>query len=413
MRRRNFLRTSLAAAGAFLIGLVASSISMPNDLDTFIEDIMEQSHIPGLSACIVKDSDTIWSKGYGWADIENQIPMTPDIVQNIGSVSKTVTATALMQLWEKGLFKLDDDVNGYLPFKVQNPHFPDTKITFRQLLTHRSSIMDGPAYDESYASGDPQVSLDVWLKEYFTPGGKYYDRDTNFHKWKPGETGEIPATPRAYTNVGFGLLGYLVERISRVSFGEYTKEHIFTPLDMNETSWYIRDIDAKKQAVPYIYVSAEDTKNEDIKRLNEKLGLYKNRPVKEGFLPLGLYSFPNIPDGLVRTSVHQLARFLMMYIGEGNYKGTTILQKATVDTMLSDNHFGRALCWYQTQMENVGNVWLHSGGDPGIRTVMMFSETNKTGVIIFTNGPGDGIGKIITRLFEEAATHSKASIQKF
>jgi CubicO group peptidase (beta-lactamase class C family) len=364
---------------------------------------MNKSHIPGLSACIVRNSDIIWSKGYGWADIENQIPMTPDIIQNIGSVSKTVTATALMQLWEKDLFKLDDDVNDFLPFKVRNPLYQEAKITFRQLLTHRSSIKDGPAYDESYASGDPQISLGVWLREYFTPGGKYYDPEENFHKWKPGETGEIPEKPRAYTNVGFGLLGYLVERISLVPFGEYTREHIFEPLGMNETSWYIRDIDAKKQAVPYVYVSEESVDNQDIKLLNETLGLYKKQMVKEGFLPLGLYSFPNIPDGLVRTSVHQLARCLMMYIGEGNYKGTQILQKGTVDTILSDDHFGRGLCWYQAQIENVGSVWLHSGGDPGIRTVMMFNETNNIGVIVFTNGSEEGLGKIITRLYAEAA----------
>jgi len=157
INRRDFLKTSLAAGGAFLFGLDAFFI--PDDLDTFIKEVMEKSHLPGLSACIVRNSNIIWSKGYGWADIENKISMTPDTVQNIASVSKTVTATAVMQLWEKGLFTLDDDVNGYLPFKAQNPRFPDVEITFRQLLTHRSSIKDGPAYEQSYAPGDPQISL--------------------------------------------------------------------------------------------------------------------------------------------------------------------------------------------------------------------------------------------------------------
>lgn len=400
LNRRDFLKTSLAVGGAILFDLDA--FSMPNDLDAFIEEVMGESHLPGLSACMVRDSDILWSKGYGWADIENKIPMTADIVQNIGSVSKTVTATALLQLWEKGRFELGDDVNDYLPFKVRNPRFPDIKITFRQLLTHRSSIKDGPAYGESYASGDPAISLELWCREYFTPGGKYYDRQENFHIWKPGETGEIPSEPRAYTNVGFGLLGYLVERISHESFGEYTKKHIFIPLDMKETSWYIRDIGIKRQAVPYIHVSAKNADSQDIRSLNETLGLYKNRPVEEGFLPLGLYSFPNIPDGLVRTSVLQLARFLMMYIGEGTYKSTMILQKATVETMLSEDHFGRGLCWNQAKVKNAGNVWFHSGGDPGISTVMMFNKESKTGVIIFTNGSGEGMGRIASRLYEEA-----------
>jgi len=186
-------------------------------------------------------------------------------------------------------------------------------------------------------------------------------------------------------------------------FGEYTKKHIFKPLDMNETSWYIRDIDTKKQAVPYVYISAENVDSQYIKFVNETLGLYKDRPVKEGFLPLSLYSFPNIPDGLIRTSVRQLGRFLMMYIGEGNYGGRQILQKATVGTMLSDDHFGTGLCWYTSHIKNAGNVWIHDGGDPGVGTVMMFNKTDKTGVIIFTNGSGAGIGKIASRLFEEVA----------
>jgi len=92
----------------------------------------------------------------------------------------------------------------------------------------------------------------------------------------------------------------------------------------------------------------------------------------------------------------------MMYIGEGNYKGTKILQNATVDTIFSDDHFGRGLCWVESQIENAGNVWGHSGGDPGVGTNMTFQETNKTGVIIFTNGSGGGIGKIASRLYEEA-----------
>lgn len=400
IEKRYFLRIVLVAGGAFLFCLGA--FSMPNDVDTFIKEVMDKSHIPGLSACLVRNNDVIWSKAYGWADLENKIPMTLDTVQNIASVSKTVTATAVMQLWEKGLFKLDDDINGYLPFSVRNPRFPDAEITFRQLLTHRSSIMDGPAYEKSYAPGDPQISLETWLKEYLTPGGKYYDREENFQTWKPGETGEIPAAPRAYTNVGFGLLGYLVERISGRPFSEYTKKGIFEPLEMNETSWYIRDIDTKKQAVPYLYVSAKEADSQETKLISEALGLYKGRPVKEGFLPLRLYSFPNISDGLVRTSVHQFGHFLMMYINEGNYKGKQILQKATVNTMLSNDHFGRGLCWSPAQIKDVGNVWIHGGGDPGIGTVIMFNKTDKTGLVIFTNGSGAGIDKIVSRLFEEA-----------
>lgn len=383
--------TSLSGLGEGLV---------PDELDAFIRGTVEKSLIPGLSACLMKNNEVVWSNAYGWADIENKIPMTLDTVQNIASVSKTVTATAVMQLWEKGLFKLDDDVNGYLPFTVRNSRFPDAAITFRQLLTHRSSIKDGPAYDDSYSSGDPTISLETWLKEYLVPGGEFYDPKENFHTWKPGETSKA-GEPRAYTNIGFGLLGYLVERISNQPFGEYTKKNIFEPLEMDETSWYIRDIETKKQAVPYFYVAAKHVDMPELKAINEKLGLYKDRPVKEGFLPLGLYSFPNVSDGLVRTSVRQFSHFLAMYLNDGNYKGKQILQKATVDTMLSSDHFGRGLCWYSTQKDG-HTFWQHGGGDPGISTMISFDRANKSGLVLFANTSSGGLEDIVARLAEEA-----------
>ena len=83
--KRGFLRSLLAAGGVFLLGLTASSIT--DDLDCYIKDIMAKTHIPGLSACLVSQDEIIWSKGYGWADIEGKIPMTPDTVQNIARLS--------------------------------------------------------------------------------------------------------------------------------------------------------------------------------------------------------------------------------------------------------------------------------------------------------------------------------------
>ena len=389
----------LIAAATVLLLFGSVSFAGEENLDSFITKLMEEGHIAGLSACIVKDGSIVWAKAYGWADIANKIPMTTDSVQNIGSVSKTVTATAVMQLWEKGLFKLDDDVNDYLPFKVRNPRFPDVPITFRQLLAHRSSIKDGQAYDDSYKAGDPGMPLGDWCRDYLTPEGKYYNADENFHVWKPGETGEIPAQPRAYTNVGFGLLGYLVERIAEKPFAEYTNKHIFESLGMTNTSWYIRDIDPKTQAVPYLYIPADQTTNPLIVKANKTLGLYKDRPIEEGFLPLDFYSFPNISDGLVRTSVNQLARFLLMYLDGGQFKGTQILKESTLDTILSDNHFGRGLCWSQSRDKK---IWLHTGGDPGIRTIVLINPGEQWGVIIFLTGSGDSLSPLMVRLVEEA-----------
>jgi len=122
--RREFL--GLAASGLAFAGCgkglkerFEDNVKLPR-INDFITQKMESDHLPGVAACIVKNGELFWSKGYGWADIEKKIPMTPNSIQNIASISKTITTTAIMQLWENGKFHLDDDVNNYLFFSVRN-----------------------------------------------------------------------------------------------------------------------------------------------------------------------------------------------------------------------------------------------------------------------------------------------------
>jgi CubicO group peptidase (beta-lactamase class C family) len=180
--RRQFVKKVICTAMTVIPGARSLEAADPdNGLDAFIEAEMKAQKIPGLAACIVKFGTIVWSKGYGWSDIKRRVAMDPDrSIQNIGSISKTVTATAAMQLWEKGKFELDDEINQYLPFPVRNPLHADKLISFRSLLTHRSSIADSPAYGASYACGDPSVTLETWIKDYFTPDGRYYQKEKNF-----------------------------------------------------------------------------------------------------------------------------------------------------------------------------------------------------------------------------------------
>jgi CubicO group peptidase (beta-lactamase class C family) len=110
-------------------------------LDALLTANMAEAHMPGLAACIVKGGKVAWCNGYGLADIEANRAVTPDTVFLIASVSKTVTAVALMQLWENGAFELDDDVAMALPFAVDHPS-SGLPITYRGLLTHTASVRD-------------------------------------------------------------------------------------------------------------------------------------------------------------------------------------------------------------------------------------------------------------------------------
>ena len=143
-----------------------------------------------------------------------------------------MTNAAILQLRDEGRFALDDPINFYLPFAVVHPRYPNLPITYRHLLTHTGGLNDGDAYDASYACGDPTVSLGRWIEGYFTPGGIYYDADQNFLDQPPGER-------YSYSNVGYGLLGYLVESISGQSLAEYTRLRLFEPLGMDSSGWYL------------------------------------------------------------------------------------------------------------------------------------------------------------------------------
>jgi CubicO group peptidase (beta-lactamase class C family) len=366
-------------------------------LERFMTAQLEELHIPGLAVAIVDDTGVLFSDGYGWADLETRVPMTPDTIINVASISKTVTNAAVLQLRDQGLLALDDDVSRHLPFDVRHPAFPEAKITVRQLLTHTSGIQDGDAYYASYACGDPAVSLGSWVRGYLEPGGPYFDADQNFLATAPGEAS-------SYCNVGYGLLGYLVETVSGVPFADYIQTHVFEPLGMMDSGWYLSDLNPGRHATPYAWIEAGSNLD------NALFADPSGRLLEEGeFVPFCLYSFFNIPDGLVRTSVHELASFLTAHMRGGEFEGRRILAKATVEEILSPQlapstaDGGRSvqgLTWSRRSFD-FGEVWGHGGGDPGVRTYMMFSPEKGRGVIVFANSSANLEG-ILEKLFDEA-----------
>jgi len=349
-------------------------------LDDLITKHLEDNLIPGLAYCVVEDGQMIWSGAAGWANMEINIPMSIDGIMNIASISKTFTATAVMQLWEKGKIKLDEDINVYLPSPIRNPRHPEIPITIFQLLTHTSSIKDGDNYDASYSDGDPVISLKDWIQNYLIPGGNFYDAGSNFHPWAPG--GE-----RAYSNVGFGLLGYIVEQVSGIPFNTYCKSHILDPLGMHSSGWFLHEIDSSAHIRPYSFQTRTGS-NEEGDSLSD------NRA-------LSLYSFPNYPDGLLRTSVRELSHFLMAIINGGAYQNARILKKSTLKKMLKVQveGSGQGLCWGQLKFES---LWGHSGGDPGVATYMYFSPRTKVGVIVFQNNHNSDLFDIFRKLYRTA-----------
>jgi CubicO group peptidase (beta-lactamase class C family) len=277
----------------------SEKLNTASRLDSSLIAIMSTNHIPGLAACIVKKDSIVWQGYYGYADISMSRPVTDSTIFYLASISKTITATALMQLYEQGKFQLDDSINAYLPFQVRNPMFLGTPITFQMLLTHTSSIQDN-WNAMPWQFGDYPMSLGTYLQKYLTPGGEYYYPSLNFYTYAPGTTWN-------YSNIGAALAGYLVEVISGVPFDKYCRDSIFTPLGMSHTAWFLRDLDTTLIARRYTYSGT--------------------------YIDDGLSGCAYYPCGQLMTTAASLARFLIANINGGELNGSRILHNSTVHLM--------------------------------------------------------------------------------
>jgi CubicO group peptidase (beta-lactamase class C family) len=368
------------SAGSYQLRI--SEYHMAADLDSFIDSTMANQHIPGLSACVVQNGEVIWTGNYGHANINQDMAPTDSTLFHLASVSKTFIGVALMQLWEDGLLGLDDDINDYLPWAVHNPNYPNVAITFRMLMTHTSGIADNwTVLDPLYTWGsDSPIPLGEFLMNYLTPGGTYYSAGANFGNYAPG-------TVWNYCNVGAALAGYLVERINpdSLSFEGYCQAHIFAPLGMHNSSFFQANLNTDEIAVPYAWNGS-------------------------AYVPYQHCGYPDYPDGQLRTSVGQLARYLIAFMQHGQIEGTRILDSTTVEVMsalqLPDPVWGGynwGLFW-QTRTWWGREMWGHPGNEYGARTEMWYDPEAGSGVIVLTNGESLwGPRYILNELFEYAA----------
>jgi CubicO group peptidase (beta-lactamase class C family) len=351
----------------------------PGNMNSIFSDLVNTDLI-GLSACKVQDGVIIWQGSYGWANLEDKIPVTVNTLFEMCSVSKTITGAALMHLYDKGKFKLDDEIKHYIPFSIKNPNHPAIPITFRMLLSHSSSLADDvetiySLYSDSEKSAP---SLEELVKEYpsleeiargfFDANGKYYKKE-NFSGNKPGEK-------FLYCNLNYVIIAYLVERLSGRSFIDYCKENLFIPLEMEETGWLLWGIDISHVAYNYI--------NDD------------NVPSK--WRKLYHKGWPGYPDGGLRSSVAEFSNFILMMLNKGMFKGKQILTQSTVEKMLTTQNVdvssvpqelvpidGIGLTWHVLDIGST-RYFYHAGGGTGISSIVLLDLANKAASLAICTG---------------------------
>ena len=345
-----------------------SQVSYKN-LETSIDSLMKDGDLVGFSACIIKKGEVSLLINRGMADLENKQPVNNRTIFQLASLSKTITGAALMHLFDKGAFLLDDDINKYLPFKIKNSKYPEDVITIRMILTHTSSLNDvRPYIKELYGKGDQRsVPFGEIIKNCYVSGGKYYNPD-NFHNFKPGEKWR-------YCNLNYVLIAYLIEQLSKISFTDYTKKYLFEPLGMKETGWFYSDFDTTHIAVQYE---------------NEEKDVRKKVRVPQ-------YSWPGYPDGSLKTSVSQFSNFVLMLCNKGRFNSKQIYKPETVSEILQLQKVkvpplkiipplvDMGLTWMVTERNNI-QYFMHGGEGSGISTLAFFDPEKKNGAIIFMTG---------------------------
>lgn len=368
------------------VGLAASrSEAAPQTLEAFIQGRMERARVPAVSVAAVRDGEVVWARAFGEANVGTEVAATPETAFLLASISKTFTATAVMQLVEDGTIGLDDPVSDIVDFDVENPRFGGAlAITVRQLLAHTSSISDSRDFlDVSYAAGDFPVPLGTVMRGYFTPGGQYWSERQNFARSRPGKR-------RRYSNVAYGLLGHVVEAADGRSLERYSQEEIFGPLGMTNTSWFLAGVDEERLAMPTRW---------------DRRG--------RRFVSYGQYGFADYPSGQLRTTAAHTARFFATLLRGGtSVDGVELLKPETVELMKT-RAFRRAGGGYYglgLVRARVGGLRLygHDGAEDGVNTYAFFRRDGSAGAVVLANGDAarrsetGALESIVRRLVQEA-----------
>ena len=247
-------------------------------------------HIPGAAVAVVKGSELLFAKGYGWTDVEKQIPVQADTTLfRIGSTSKLLAWTAVMQLVEQGRLDLDADVSTYLDF-----HIPDTypePITLRHLMAHTAGFEDR-VFGYQAAAPQDMIPLGEWLAAH------------------------VPARVRApgefssYSNYGAALVGYIVERVSGIPYDGYIEQNILTPLGMEHTT--------SRQPLP-AGLTANMSKGYSF--------------VGDAFVEQAFEYINPAPTGSATSTATDMARFMIAHLQNGAYGAARLLQETTARQM--------------------------------------------------------------------------------
>ena len=225
---RKFITPACAIAAIFLAvftvsPMAASGLSSPaetispQEIDSYVQQQLAKTHIPGIAIAIVEGQDIVYLKGFGTASLRRQTPVTPETIFDLASCSKSFTALAVLTLWHDGIIDIDKPVITYLPeFRLMH-ETASSEITVRELLIQTSGIPGTFAEPLAFHNGpDAMEQLAASMAHI--------------------QSNNLPGAKFEYSNLNYALLGALVEKVTGQQFEDYVQEHIFNPLGMKNST---------------------------------------------------------------------------------------------------------------------------------------------------------------------------------
>ena len=326
------------------------------DLEPEIRRALVEGNIPSATIALVSGDKVIWTGAYGESNLRARTPATVNTVYLIGSTFKAMSTVALLQQMEQGKFKLDEPVNKYLDFKIQNED-PKNPVTFRHLFTHTSGLTGDFGAVPVWNNAAP-TTLDEFVR-------------TSLKVAHP------PMTKVEYSNPAFTLIGYLVEKFSGVPYRQYIKENIFKPLEMTSTEFDPTPDMDERLSVPYV-VNKETGKQEPTVRI--RAAVY--------------------PAGIAYGTILDQSNWLILNLNGGIFKGKHIISEATLNQMMTQQFdqfkggiegiwgnetAGFGLTWW-SQVRDGDRYFAHSGSLAGYTAFLLGNRDRKLGFAILTNG---------------------------
>jgi CubicO group peptidase (beta-lactamase class C family) len=329
------------------------------ELDAIAQEALAEWKVPAATIAIVQNGETTLLKAYGQRDVEAGLPATPETHFTICSITKTFTAVGLAMLVDEGRLDWTKPVRDYVPeFRLHDPIATD-RVTVRDLLCHHSGL---PRHDWIWMPGDLSRTEMLTAMRHIEPSR---DIRTEFQ----------------YSNLGYNVASVVAERVSGLSWEDFTRTRIIEPLKMQAT-FTVEDLAATDDAaIPYL--------------------IHRDERQRTKFWPIGATA-----AGGINTSVASLANWMRFLLAEGEFEGQRLLSASLVREMqvprvhsgrpefdeFSENHYGLGFGSFFYRGERIVG---HSGGWLGYSTLMRLMPKKNLGVAVFTNRSGAPIPSIL------------------